>query len=614
MGVSLAHASLLTVGCFAFGCAPASMPTDPDGAGGSPPAGSGGSGQQENGSGGTAPILMPDPSDPDPDPECSIHCSGDLKSVLDCDGAVLDECTDGQACLDGACTDDACEVAQASQSSVGCEYWAIKPDLAVDNAKVGCFAVVVANTWNTALTLDVSFQDQALSERPFVYLPRGQGTELTYEPYDPGVGVAAGDVAILFLADGYEPGSLYPGCPIEPYFREEVGVSHTGRGDGFHLTTTAPAAVYSIVPYGGGAGATTSASLLLPTGRWDLEYIAINAYSPSELEEEGLPALDILASEDGTTVDILPKVAVVGGAEVDSALAGEPVSYQLSRGEYLQISQTEELTGSVIIADKPIGVWGGSGCMNIPVDAQACDAAHQQLPPVQAMGREYVGVRHRNRAAAGDVEEESPWRIVAAAPGTVLDWEPEAPADAPAELDQGDVYEFWSAGPFVVKSQDEDHPFYVGQYMTSGTFVAENSQEGDPEWVNVVPAAQFLRSYVFFTDPSYPETSLVVVRQPDDEGTFFDVELDCAGVLGDWQPVGDYEYTRTRLVRDDFEDVGDCSNGVQRMTSEGAFGVTVWGWGTAGTEPGSSSVSYAYPAGVGLRHVNEVKLPPIVVK
>jgi len=613
MGVSLAHANLLTVGCLAFGCAQVSMPADPDGAGGSPPAGSGGTADQEDGVGGTAAILMPD-DPPDHDPECGIHCSGDLKTVLDCDGAVLDECTEGQACLNGACTDDACEVAQASQSSVGCDYWAIKPDLSVQAAKVGCFAVVVANTWNTALTLDVTFQDQALSERPFIYLPRGQGAELTYEPYDPGVGVPAGDVAILFLADGYEPGSIFPGCPVDPYFREEVGVSNTGRGEGFHLTTTAPAAVYSIVPYGGGAGATTSASLLLPTGRWDLEYIAINAYAQSELEEQGLPSLDILASEDDTTVGFLPKVDLLGGADVESALADEPVTYQLSRGEYLQISQTEELTGSVIIADKPIAVWGGSGCMNIPVDAQACDAAHQQLPPVVAMGQEYVGVRHRNRDAAGDVEEESPWRIVAAVDGTELDWEPEAPLDAPDVLDQGDVYEFWSPGPFVVRSQDEDHPFYVGQYMTSGTFVAASSQEGDPEWVNVVPAAQFLHSYVFFTDPTYPETSLVVVRQPDDEGVFSDVTLDCAGALIDWEPLGDYEYTRTRLVQDNFENVGDCSNGVQRMTSEGAFGVTVWGWGTAGTAPGSSSVSYAYPAGVGLRHVNEVKLPPVVVK
>ena len=33
-----------------------------------------------------------------------------------------------------------------------------------------------------------------------------------------------------------------------------------------------------------------------------------------------------------------------------------------------------------------------------------------------------------------------------------------------------------------------------------------------PEFVNVVPPGQFLPRYTFFTDPTYPETNLVVVR------------------------------------------------------------------------------------------------------
>lgn len=138
--------------------------------------------------------------------------------------------------------------------------------------------------------------------------------------------------------------------------------------------------------------------------------------------------------------------------------------------------------------------------------------------------------------------------------------------------------------------------------------------EGDPEWVNVVPPAQFLNRYVFFTEPSYPETSLVVVRAPSTEGVVSDVMLECEGALTGWQPIGPYEYTRTRLVQGQFENVGNCSNGVQRMQSEGPFGVTVWGWGTSGTEPRSALGSYAYPAAIGLRTVNEVVLPPIVVR
>ena len=33
---------------------------------------------------------------------------------------------------------------------------------------------------------------------------------------------------------------------------------------------------------------------------------------------------------------------------------------------------------------------------------------------------------------------------------------------------QGEVVEFWSKAAFTVKSQDKDHPFYVGAYMTGG--------------------------------------------------------------------------------------------------------------------------------------------------
>lgn len=606
-----AWSSALVAICVVAACSAGEPPQD--GTGGQDNSGSGG--DDADGTGGSAGSGGKPPLDPPPHkPDCPNSCSNDLKNVVDCDGEVLEECTDGRACLDGACAEDACAVASASQSSVGCDYWALRTDQLAGSSRVGCFAVVVANTWNTPLRIETTWQGQALTEEPYIYLPRGQGSALSYEVYDADAGVSPGDVAILFIADTWEEDSVYVGCPMAPYFKEDVGVLGTARGEAFHVETTAPAAVYSVLPYGGGAVASTSASLLLPTGHWDREYIAVNAYAKSTIVAGAYPSLDILASEDDTTVDILPKVDILGSAEVDPTLAGEPISYQLSRGEYVQISQTEELTGSVIMADKPIAVWGGASCMNIPVGTPTCDSAHQQLVPVRALGTEYVGVRHRNRDSAGETEEESPWRIVAAVDETTLAWEPAAPPDAPSVLNQGDVYEFWGTGPFVVKSQDEEHPFYFGQYMTSATHVADGAMEGDPEWVNIVPPAQFLHSYVFFTDPTYPETSLVVTRQPASDGSFFDVHLDCMGALGSWQSVGDYEYTHARLVRGSFEDVGTCSNGLQRMKSEGRFGVTVWGWGTKDTEPNSALVSYAYPAGIGLRSVNEARLPPVVVR
>ena len=110
--------------------------------------------------------------------------------------------------------------------------------------------------------------------------------------------------------------------------------------------------------------------------------------------------------------------------------ANTPVTYNLNRGEYVQLSQDAELTGSPIQANNPIGVWGAASCLNVPVAATACDSAHQQIPPVKALGSEYAGVRYRNRAAAVG-EETPPWRMVGAVDGTQLSWLPSAPNGAP---------------------------------------------------------------------------------------------------------------------------------------------------------------------------------------
>ncbi|MBW2456717.1 MAG: hypothetical protein JRI68_19530, partial [Deltaproteobacteria bacterium] len=60
---------------------------------------------------------------------CGPSCSADLKQVLDCNGVVIETCTGDQACLNGTCTDDPCGAAEASKSSYGCNFWAVKPDV-----------------------------------------------------------------------------------------------------------------------------------------------------------------------------------------------------------------------------------------------------------------------------------------------------------------------------------------------------------------------------------------------------------------------------------------------------------------------------------------------------
>jgi len=498
--------------------------------------------------------------------------------------------------MGGTCLDP-CVEAAAQKSSYGCDFWALKTDIITEGSGA-CFAAFITNTWDTPVHINVTYDGQSLQTANFARIPVGQGGSLTYDPYDAAAGLAPGEVAILFLSRGN--GSL-PACPI-PAAVQDVAVYGTGRGKAFHITTDKPVGAYQILPYGGGSVAATSATLLLPVNVWDTSYMAINAYQKSAIVAAAMPSLDILARVDGTQVTVTPKVAIIGGTGVSGSPANQPVTYSLNAGEYLQISQAAELTGSMIQSTEPVAFWGAASCLNVPISAAACDSAHQQIPPINALGNTYVGVRYRGRG--GGQNEAPPWRLVGAVDGTVLTWQPSTPAGAPATLSAGQVAEFTSTGPFQVSSQDIDHPFYAAGYMTGGSSF---NGEGDPEWVNIIPPQQYLDQYVLFTDPTYSETNLVVVRKPDQNGQFADVTLDCAGTLSGWQPVGDYEYTRVDLVTGNFQNVGNCSNGRHEMSSSLPFGVTVWGWGSAATGGVFTQyVSYAYPAGASVKKINDI--------
>jgi hypothetical protein len=233
-----------------------------------------------------------------------------------------------------------------------------------------------------------------------------------------------------------------------------------------------------------------------------------------------------------------------------------------------------------------------------------CDSAHQQVPPVSAFGYEYVGIPYTTRMAS--LQDESIiYRIVGAVKGTNLTYSP-AVAGAPSSINAAQVVDFEAKGPFVVKSQDANHPFYLGQVMP-GCMVTGGSRPpggclGDEEYVNILPPAQFLTKYVFFTDPTYPTTNLVFVRVKTPQG-FKDVNLDCKGNLTGWKAITpNYEITNIDLIRGGIKN-GSCDNGPHTASSDGPFGLMVWGLDTFS--------SYAYPAGGNIAPINTVIVPPM---
>ncbi|MBL8919848.1 MAG: IgGFc-binding protein [Myxococcaceae bacterium] len=488
---------------------------------------------------------------------------------------------DGGACTPGA-----------NLSSLGCEFLVapVPPEVATEGS---CYAVVLAN--GGAETVEVRVERGGLALFPFSYAfllrgaDGGQPSYTSLQSQGSAALLPSNEVAVLFLAR--ETGAGGTACPRAAAVSQPFQVTGPAVLDAFRITTSGPVAAYDIYPYGGAPSHVTSASLLLPTTAWATTSVGLTPAPPTGPYN---PFLQIFATEDLTMTFIESPVAIVGGGPVVGSPARQVVGRLLRRGEVLQLQQAEQLGGAVVRSSRPVAVWGGHACMYLPNPVPACDSAHQQLPPVRHLGSEYVAVRPPSRASTG---EDALWRFAGTTAATLLTYTPPVQG-APTRLDPGQVVEFWAPGPFVVRAQDQQHPFLATQLMRGGQSVGGL---GDPEFVLLVPPGQFLSSYLFFTDHTYANTHLVFTRRQTMNGTFEAVTLDCGAPLS-WQPTGDprFQYAIRSWRRGES---GGCTNGIRRASSPEPFGLTVWGT--------DSWVSYAYPAGMGVAELNTIDPDPI---
>ena len=564
--------------------------------------------------------LFPDSGDA----STGTACSGDLRSVIDKSGNVVMTCPPDEGCAGGQCV-PACQAASASKGSVGCDYTVPTPSFYYPD-KPPCFAIFVANNWPKDAVVSVTRNGTTYDATKFGRIAQS-GVAATSWAAIPPSGIPPGDVGVLFMSHDPNAVNFTPiTCPIAPAISQADGTavpgSDTGssgvtaRGMAFHLSTDIPVTMYDILPYGGASSYLPSAELLFPTSAWGTNYLG----AVPQRGNFGYPQWgQIVAMQDGTAVTVFPNVALPAGTSVTAAPATTATIFNLAAGEYIQWQDSNEMSGTVIQSNNPIGFFGGTtyDCYSSSTSTGGgCDSAHQQVPPISAMASEYVIAPYTTRMASLADEVEK-YRIVGAVAGTTLTYDPPV-SGAPTTVAVGQVVDFDTAGGFVVQSQDDKHPFLITQFMT-GCDVTGGSRPGcsaaaikqfgscclgDEEYVIIVPPAQFLQKYVFFTDPTYPTTNLVFTRSKTTAG-FADVTLDCVGTpLTGWKPIGvggNFEFTNIDLVRAEAKN-GGCDNGPHVATSNGPFGLSVWGLDTFS--------SYGYPAGGNVAPINSVIVPP----
>ncbi len=541
-------------------------------------------------------VAFPDTGSQDA-PAC-VQCSADLHEVLTCgdNPTVVQTCTGDTGCGATGCI-AACDAAAQNKSSVGCDYYSMPSDgwntvMGTDGTPGSCFAAFVTNNWSSDMSISLVWKGNTINGNNYAYTPSGSGSSVTYTKV-PSTGIPPNSMAIVFLNDypggGDSAFSEYTPCPKGAAVTTEDMVIHsTSLGHAIEIKTSVPGVVYDIYPFGGAHSYISSATLLLPTTAWDVNYVATTMSDDTTHPT----TINFVAQQDGTQVTILPTDNITAGTGVAAATKGTPKTYTLNTGETIHIVQNAQsggvdLSGSIIQSNFPMGLWGGHVCQI------------QTTPPT--------------------------WRIIGLVDGTTLTYEP-TNSSAPTTVKEGQVVEFVGPGAFHVKSQDDKHPFYLAAHRPgsdcdsahqqippikalASEYVAVGNESanygvGGPETVNVVPPAQFLPSYIFFTDPTYGYSEIAITRQKASDNTFHDVTVDCVGKVTGWQPVGtsgQYQYVHVDLATGG-AGVGSCNNGLHTAKSDTPFGITVWGY--------DSASSYAYPAGASVKPINTVVVPP----
>ncbi len=531
----------------------------------------------------------------------SGYCSGDLRSIVDANGAIIETCPNDQGCANGQCV-AACDAATASKGNIGCTFVTSTPSF-YPAIKPPCYAVFIANAWTRDANLTVSRGGASYDVTKFGRIADTTNVKL-WQPV-PTTGLPPGKVAVLFMS--HDPASKHPvgadlTCPFAPAVTASTavhsgGAAATGKGTAFTIRSDFPVSAYDILPFGGAESYLPSAQLLMPVSALGTNFVVAQPPASNNGASGAQEAhwLQIIAASDNTEVSIVPVAPLPSGTGVSAAPANMVSKYVLSAGEFIQWQNTTDISGSVVSSTLPIAVAGGQTYLHWDTKTSntgAGESAHQLVMPVSALGSEYAIAPIKSRLTSG--EESMSYRIVGAVDGTTLTFDPPING-APTQTLRGNVGLFETTGAFTVKSQDDQHPFLIAQLLSGAV-----SSEGDEEYVNVIPPAQFLNHYVFFTDPSYSNTTLSIVRVKGKNG-FADVEIGCSGPVTGWKSAGgSYEYTTTQLVSAG-KGVGSCANGPQTAKSDAPFGIVVWGT--------SRYASYGYPAGGNAAGINQVVVP-----
>lgn len=325
-----------------------------------------------------------------------------------------------------------------------------------------------------------------------------------------------------------------------------------------HVTAADEVAVYGLnyQPF------TTDAFLGLPVDTLGTDYRAIS-YAGGQAEE-----LSVVATANDTQVTITPSTSLQGGQP-----AGVPFTETIGIGQVLNVPRANgEITGTRVQSDKPVAVFSGNECTNVPAGSPWCDHLVEQVTPTSTWGRRFVTAPLESRSN-GDT-----FRILAATDATTVTIN----GTTVGPLAAGEYHEQNIAEHALIEASQ---PVLVAQYANGSTF---SGNPGDPFMMLVPPYEQFLNSYAISTPAAgaFEQSYITVVAPGDGSG----IVLDGAEIpLAEFSAVGSSGYAAASLP---------VEPGTHTLSSPRLFGAAIYGF--------NQDESYGYSGGLSLSEVATV--------
>jgi hypothetical protein len=246
--------------------------------------------------------------------------------------------------------------------------------------------------------------------------------------------------------------------------------NETVEAKGIHVTALSPVSVHVV------SENATSADgyLALPTAGLGTNYYVMSyastRYSGSEFA--------VVATQNTTTVTITPAAA---GA---TKPAGTAFTVLLNIGETYQLANpaNADMTGTLVTSDKPVAVFSGHRCADIPSGIGYCDYLVEQLTDVSIWGKTFHTSPFSGRA-------RYTVRVIASQNGTTFTT---MPSGLIGTLNAGQFADVVLTGAAEFVSSN---PVLLAQFMRG--YADDSAAKGDPSMVLVTPAEMGMTDVTF---------------------------------------------------------------------------------------------------------------------